>query len=269
MVEKEDIIKSLDKALTERSNDGISKSYSHKPHLASLPYDHNTNDIDKLTERKDELNNRMSTVKDDLKDLNKSKNFYEKEVENNSKFILKLSDDIDTHLLNVFKDYFGDPTTDKPQKVIHDVRVGLNDSKQADAMEKFMDDINQFHKEYTDFHKDLNSLLDKKSTPDELHELFKSFNKQYNEFFNKYYDYHKEYGSGGFLDEGSASHEMKIISGFFERSPHGYENLYGYKNTFNRLTEINDSISKQNKILTDYENELKRTEDHIQRVKNN
>ena len=39
-----------------KQNEQKSKSYSHKPHLADLPYDHNTNDSDKLEERLDAIN---------------------------------------------------------------------------------------------------------------------------------------------------------------------------------------------------------------------
>lgn len=42
----------------------VMKSYGHKPHLASLPYDHNTNDPDKLQERLDVLGDRISETEE-------------------------------------------------------------------------------------------------------------------------------------------------------------------------------------------------------------
>ena len=69
MVGKEDIIKSLDKALTNRNN-RLTKSYSHKPHLASLPYDHNRGrTIEQLKERHNEITDRMKKLRKEREKL--------------------------------------------------------------------------------------------------------------------------------------------------------------------------------------------------------
>lgn len=55
---KQDPLKYIEKELT--------KSYSHKPHLASLPHDRRTNDLDKLQERLDEINRRVKEVDESI-----------------------------------------------------------------------------------------------------------------------------------------------------------------------------------------------------------
>ena len=45
----------------------LKKSYSHKPHLGSLPYDLNTNDPDKLKERLDAIDERLKKTDDKIK----------------------------------------------------------------------------------------------------------------------------------------------------------------------------------------------------------
>lgn len=45
----------------------IEKSYSHKPHLAELPYDLNTNNVDKLKERLRACNRELRDAQSDLK----------------------------------------------------------------------------------------------------------------------------------------------------------------------------------------------------------
>lgn len=65
MVEKEQINNIITEAIDKKST----KSYSHKPHLASLPYDHNTNDPEKLKERKEELEKRIKDTDKQIKDF--------------------------------------------------------------------------------------------------------------------------------------------------------------------------------------------------------
>lgn len=54
------------------------KSYSHKPHLAKLPYDLNTNDVDKLKERLDACNEGLKESQEKLEQLQNLK----KDIEN-------------------------------------------------------------------------------------------------------------------------------------------------------------------------------------------
>ena len=58
----EDYRKWIQNALIKK---GIIKSYSHKPHLASLPHDLSTTNPDELQERYDELANRIKEIKDE------------------------------------------------------------------------------------------------------------------------------------------------------------------------------------------------------------
>ena len=68
--------------------EAIEKSYSHKPHLADLPYDLNTNDPEKLKERLKACKRGLREAKQDLKDMQENLEFNEsliKESENNIK----------------------------------------------------------------------------------------------------------------------------------------------------------------------------------------
>ena len=68
--------------------EAIEKSYSHKPHLAGLPYDLNTNDPEKLKERLKACKRGLKEAKQDLKDMQENLEFNEsliEESENNIK----------------------------------------------------------------------------------------------------------------------------------------------------------------------------------------
>lgn len=78
-------------------NETINKSYSHKPHLASLPHDRRTNDPELLQERIDKIDERLAEndektyfLENEYKDLQNQKtnnNNEIKEIENNIKKI--------------------------------------------------------------------------------------------------------------------------------------------------------------------------------------
>ena len=66
-----------------------SKSYSHKPHLGSLPHDRRTNDPDKLKERLDAIDERLKETDKQIKEIEKEmesfdgKGTAQKDIQNN------------------------------------------------------------------------------------------------------------------------------------------------------------------------------------------
>ena len=73
-----------------------------KPHIQSLPYDNRTNDENKLKERKDEIDSRISKLNDDLDKLNKdTEDEINKLGDESYKFINDSLNDIDMHLTYV------------------------------------------------------------------------------------------------------------------------------------------------------------------------
>ena len=76
------------------------KSYSHKPHLGSLPHDRRTNDPEKLQERLDAIDERMEANDDEIKKLEKEREElvtqhqdFQNEINEKEEEIVHLSED--------------------------------------------------------------------------------------------------------------------------------------------------------------------------------
>lgn len=123
------------------------KSYSHKPHLADLPYDLNTNDVDKLKERLDACNEGLKESQEELEQLQNLKKDIES-VEQYKEFINEESEKqfgwVESTWYDVQKEAeeFDDTTEDG---YIFDW---------YDSMEKFIDEIPNIEGFITDEIKD-------------------------------------------------------------------------------------------------------------------
>ena len=85
-LKKSDTIMTIQKTPTLKIQDLVLvKSYSHKPYLASLPYDLNTNDPDKLKERMYACNEGLKQAQQELKELQKFKENVKKVGQYNNK----------------------------------------------------------------------------------------------------------------------------------------------------------------------------------------
>ena len=73
--------------------DNYYKSYSHKPHLAELPYDLRTNDPDELKERLKASKQGLKEAKSDLKDMKENLEINEGFIEEEENDIKTLSDE--------------------------------------------------------------------------------------------------------------------------------------------------------------------------------
>ena len=83
------IIKSIEEYMDE-------KSYSHKPHLAELPYDLNTNDPDKLKERLKACRRGLKEAKEDLKDWTELYEFNVESIKKEESDIKAIKEEIQT-----------------------------------------------------------------------------------------------------------------------------------------------------------------------------
>ena len=239
---------------------------SKPSYIQDLPYDLRTTDVDKLNERKSAVEEKIDEIEKNIGKLEKDKDSFSNFLESDGKFILKRVDDLDNYILNVFKDYFGDPNTDKPEKIIDDVRYGLEDNRTANAMERFMGDINNFKEEYDTFKDKMYTAIENKESPEVISNLMNSFNNKYSAFFDKYYKYDKEYGGSGYLDDDSASHSMQVISMILSKGQanRNFELLEGYTNSYNRLDRIENDLQIQNNMLADFNLELDLVNDKLE-----
>ena len=267
MVEKYLINQSIEKAIqdiTLKSNEIIESEKCKPKYIQSLPGDMRSNNETKLQNRKNTVNTKIKETNEKIKELKKSKTYYTNSLEKDSDNIKKQSSELDKHLENIFTDYFGEPGTDKPQKIINDIRLGGN-KRDANAMERFINDINKFHDDIVKFDKKLTTALDKKSKPDSINKIMKSFNKKFRDFAKKDYEYSKKYGSGGYLGDSSASREMSKIYDFFDYNTvtKKYTIMKGYESSYRLLDNTKNDLKKQNTILKDYKNELKRINEKL------
>lgn len=76
------------------------KSYSHKPHLASLPHDRRTNDPEKLQERIDEIKNRLKECEKRHEELASEYVGWDNELKEIEKELSLLAEDKETHKQN-------------------------------------------------------------------------------------------------------------------------------------------------------------------------
>lgn len=96
--------------------DILNKSYSHKPHLASLPHDRRTNDPEKLKERLDEVVHRLEETKKKEIELVKERTPWEEELEKIENELSSIKEDEELHKQN-YKD---------SQKVLQETFEKLN-----------------------------------------------------------------------------------------------------------------------------------------------
>jgi len=156
----------LEDSLTKRgylknNGDNEEKSYSHKPHLQSLPFDLNTNNLDDLDTRLSEINSRMDKLWDlmhdisaDMSDLiNKQKNFHKSDEElQNEAF-----DSIES-IHDRYHELFPKGFESKPNVVDLNIGTlnelfeysGLIDGSQADALMKTAGMLVDYAYEQTD-----------------------------------------------------------------------------------------------------------------------
>ena len=80
-------MKSFDTKYLIMAIDEYCKSYSHKPHLAELPHDLNTNNPDELKERLDACKEGLKEAKKDLKDKEKESGALDSQIKENEQSI--------------------------------------------------------------------------------------------------------------------------------------------------------------------------------------
>lgn len=228
----EDYRKWIQQALQE-------KSYSHKPHLQKLPYDHNTNDIDKLQERLDAINTEINNTNQKIKEL-------------------KIKQREKIYIVN--KNY-SSPTYNIPtllndiSKVKHYDKFGYDTSTYLENIELLKKEISNIHNKIIDDFRNTN--------------YDKNFHQQLKEYTKKI-EYNKKFLEKIKNDKISPNGEKhpKPSSTFMDWMEETWYRIKSYEDYYTSYKKFTiDEINKLNKINNDYHNEKERTENHISQVK--
>lgn len=152
---KKDIIDILMEELELWEKEKAKKSYSHKPHLASLPHDRRTNDPELLQERIDAIDERMA---DNLKKMDDLRNKINDTIERRDKF---------------------QKTVDEIQKICD--KQEENNRKVDEYRAKRKKENEGVRKELRDAYKELssNSLLDTAPSTNEGYDIDDVFDKYF------------------------------------------------------------------------------------------
>lgn len=279
------------------------KSYSHKPHLASLPYDLNVGNADKLRERLDEIDNRIKDTEeeissnqdtidgiqneiDNLKGKNSILEQANKDFEDIKKSTYKKDDELQKEAFDTIDDinkrlddalgmvvdengkqYLLQGMIDGKPNTINLDRFGLNELFEYSGLISNMDSnlIFDLSREILSVSIDPNILLNFKEglTDNETQRI-------YNDWVNEMQSISKE------LDGLANKHNVNVheMGEDIERTLNYYveDNLVEIEdnNEIIKLAEQSQNENKQNKKhleteLRDYKNEYKRTESALRR----
>ena len=149
---KKDIIDILMEELELWEKEEAKKSYSHKPHLASLPHDRRTNDPELLQERIDAIDERMA---DNLKKMDDLRN--------------KINDTIER------RDRF-QKAVDETQELYDKQKA--HDAKSSEYFKQRKEDNKQIRKDLRDIFNELStdSMLDTMPASDDGYDIEEEFN---------------------------------------------------------------------------------------------
>lgn len=242
----------IEEALVRKGILTNEKSYSHKPHLASLPYDHNINDVDKLNERKEEIEKRIDEQKKKLS--NKDLEIVERtnsiiELDNKCEEDIKYAREHFESLSNHNNDDgSNEDVWKKIDKLISNSEKSLN--KLFDSYEEYLaSDSTERIK---------NTLRNKEIKKNGVITVSKEE--------QRLLDIGSEFSKLSFNTDGSNTKLIKnceVLGNKIEDSIFHHNNSRVFEHYKNDELKEFDSM---NRILNDYESELERTVAHIDRV---
>lgn len=285
-----------------------SKSYSHKPHLGSLPHDRRTNDPEKLQERIDAIDERLKDTDSNIKDVeheldyligDKKKeyeqNIKEAEDEVNSKneeisnlsedYISKLTDSID-----LWDEFYGGVSEGEIDISPNLQDIGDEDWDESDyegyeekVMEQTMDDLAEIGNK-VDWYRDAdpNKLMQPEmgGAFEEAIRNLRTLDYDLDQFF----DLHDEFGedekflytnlfneSADILDEiKEAQHVIDMDTKFIKEQTEALNEVsLPSANGQRRIINLNNKLDKLHRERQDYLDERERTETKKDKVSKN
>ena len=254
MVKYETILKIIEKELT--------KSYSHKPHLANLPHDRRTNDLGKLQERLDEINRRVKEVDESIdenkKELNTlTKRLRNKKIErqNNTKKIKHNEETFDENLQEDYNRW-------KEFKEGYD-KGSYTQSWWNENFAKYVHDkINRLDERI----EKMKTVSYETITEKEKKDIIKLWEDE-SEFMKEVYD-HDDETEHIYTDYGSIfqqpSMTLKDIPKLKEQNNELTKEI---NNIENKIQDLENNQEQQANIRQDYIDEKKRTEDKMKDIK--
>ena len=256
----------------------MDKSYSHKPHLAKLPYDLTSNNPKELDERltaiqdniddneklleslkstKDNLSNDLDTVEKDL-------GTYDKFMKNSQK---ELSDTVN-NAVNALEDNYSNIFTDDDLTSREIIATWENDGlikyyKQIDSLHYELNwDLGEIYENLPGFYKNLKGVTN--SQANGVIKNLKELNKCLKEVYNN---------QGENLIKKSDSNIdsiIKEVSEFrngltsYRQTKKSNDKLVKDKENLEKdISNVDKQIKETTSLLKDYKEELKRTKNHI------
>lgn len=255
MVKYKTILKIIEKELT--------KSYSHKPHLADLPYDRRSNNPDELQERIDEIDRRLKDVEKDMDDNQKELKSQKKELktakyerqENNKKLQI-CEKEFDEFIEYDYKRW---------KEFQHAFSNGFH--KPNWWNKNFSDYVSSKVKELDERIESMKDLTYANMTPQQKKDLEKLSRDQTN-FMSDAYDHDDEtegvwesYGSIFFRNVWLMNNTIP------ELQDENKELTYKINRLEKSTDKLEDTLNHQKKIRQDYIDEKKRTKDKMKDIK--
>lgn len=254
MVKYKTILKIIEKELT--------KSYSHKPHLANLPHDRRTNDLDKLQERLDEINRRVKEVdesidegKKELKTLAKRLRNKKIERQNNTK---KIKQDEETFDDNMQEDY----NRWKEFKEGYDKGFYTQSWWNENFAKYVHDKISKLDERI----EEMKTVSYETITEKEKKDLIKLWEDE-SEFMKEVYD-HDDETEHIYTDYGSIFQQLSMtLKDIPKLKEQNNELTKEINNIENKIQELENNQKQQANIRQDYIDEKKKTEDKMKDIK--